>query len=71
MKGSCPRLRNILDILTLLDIPRGIVVINKADLVEEEWLDLMEEEIREELKETAFREAPICKVVSPNWCWNS
>jgi len=61
-EGIMPQTQEHLDILTLLDIPRGIIVINKADLVEEEWLDLMDEEIREELKETAFREAPICRV---------
>jgi len=61
-EGIMPQTQEHLDILTLLNIPRGIVVINKADLVDEEWLDLMEEEIREELKETAFHEAPICRV---------
>jgi selenocysteine-specific elongation factor len=61
-EGIMPQTQEHLDILTLLGIPRGIVVINKADLVDEEWLDLMEEEIREELKETAFHEAPICRV---------
>lgn len=61
-EGIMPQTQEHLDILTLLGIPRGIVVLNKADLVDEEWLDLMEEEIREELKETAFHEAPICRV---------
>ncbi|TGE36546.1 selenocysteine-specific translation elongation factor [Desulfosporosinus fructosivorans] len=61
-EGIMPQTQEHLDILTLLGIPRGIVVINKADLVDEEWLDLMEEEIREELRETAFHEAPICRV---------
>jgi len=61
-EGIMPQTQEHLDILTLLDIPRGIVVINKVDLVDEEWLDLMEEEIREELMETAFREATICRV---------
>lgn len=61
-EGIMPQTQEHLDILTLLGIPRGIVVINKADLVDEEWLDLMEEEIREELKETAFHGAPICRV---------
>jgi len=61
-EGIMPQTQEHLDILTLLGIPRGIVVINKVDLVDEEWLDLMEEEIREELKETAFHEAPICRV---------
>ncbi|KGP76399.1 translation elongation factor [Desulfosporosinus sp. Tol-M] len=61
-EGIMPQTQEHLDILTLLRIPRGIVVLNKADLVDEEWLDLMEEEIREELKETAFKDAPICRV---------
>jgi len=61
-EGIMPQTQEHLDILTLLGIARGIVVINKIDLVDEEWLDLMEEEIREELKETAFHEAPICRV---------
>ncbi len=61
-EGIMPQTQEHLDILTLLGIPRGIVVINKVDLVDEEWLDLMEEEIREELKETAFSGAPICRV---------
>lgn len=61
-EGIMPQTQEHLDILTLLGIPRGIVVINKTDLVDEEWLDLMEEEIREKFKETAFHEAPICRV---------
>jgi len=65
-EGIMPQTQEHLDILTLLGIPRGIVVINKVDLVDEEWLDLIEEEIREELKETAFHEAPICRVSALN-----
>lgn len=61
-EGIMPQTREHLDILTLLGIPRGIVVLNKVDLVDEEWLDLIEEEIREELKGTAFQEAPVCRV---------
>ena len=61
-EGIMPQTQEHLDILTLLGIPRGIVVLNKVDLVDEEWLELIEEEIREELKETAFCEAPICRV---------
>ena len=61
-EGIMPQTQEHLDILTLLGIPQGIIVINKADLVDEEWLELMEEEIHEELKGTAFHEAPICRV---------
>lgn len=61
-EGIMPQTQEHIDILTLLGIPRGIIVINKADLVDEEWLEFMEEEVREKLSETVFHEAPICKV---------
>ena len=61
-EGIMPQTREHMDILSLLGTSRGIVVINKADLVDDEWLDLIEEEIREELRETVFSEAPICRV---------
>ncbi|MDR3600190.1 MAG: selenocysteine-specific translation elongation factor [Desulfosporosinus sp.] len=61
-EGIMPQTQEHLDILTLLGIPRGIVVLNKVDLVDEEWLELIEEEIHQELKDTAFHKAPICRV---------
>lgn len=61
-EGIMPQTQEHIDILTLLGIPRGIIVINKADLVDEEWLEFMEEEVREKLSETVFYEVPICKV---------
>ncbi|AET70992.1 selenocysteine-specific elongation factor SelB [Desulfosporosinus orientis DSM 765] len=61
-EGIMPQTQEHLDILTLLEIPRGIVVLNKIDLVDEEWLELMEEEIGEKLKSTAFKDAEICCV---------
>ena len=61
-EGIMPQTQEHIDILTLLGIPRGIVVLNKADIVDQDWLDLMEEEVREGLKETAFSKAKICPV---------
>ncbi|AFM43538.1 selenocysteine-specific translation elongation factor SelB [Desulfosporosinus acidiphilus SJ4] len=61
-EGIMPQTKEHLDILTLLEIPRGIVVLNKIDLVDEEWLDLMEEDIIEKLKNTVFENVPICRV---------
>lgn len=61
-EGIMPQTQEHLDILTLLGIPRGVVVLNKMDLVDEDWLELMEEEVREKLKKTAFHEAQICRV---------
>lgn len=63
-EGIMPQTQEHIDILTLLGIPRGIVVLNKADLVDQDWLELMEEEVREGLKETAFGNAKICRVSS-------
>lgn len=58
-EGVMPQTREHLDILQILGISNGIVVMTKTDLVEEEWRDLVREEIREELKGTFLENAPI------------
>ena len=45
--GVMPQSREHLDILNLLGVKRGLVVLNKIDLVDEEWIELVEEDIRE------------------------
>ena len=45
--GVMPQTVEHLDILTLLGIKDGLIVITKADTVDPEWLDMMQEEIRE------------------------
>ena len=40
----------------------SILVINKCDLVDEEWLELVEEEIQEEREGTFLEGAPVVKV---------
>lgn len=61
-EGIMPQTREHLDILELLGTQKGIVVITKIDLVEEEWRELVREEIREELKGSFLEEAPIHSV---------
>ena len=61
-EGIMPQTREHLDILTLLGISRGIVVLNKKDLVDDEWLELIQEEVREGLKGTVFEHAPVYPV---------
>lgn len=61
-EGMMPQTREHVDILGLLGIEKSIIVLNKCDLVEEDWLELVEEEIREELEETFLKEAPILRV---------
>lgn len=63
-EGVMPQTREHLDILSLLHIKKGIVVMTKADLVEPEWLELVQEEIREALKGTFMAEAPMVPVSS-------
>ena len=51
-----------MDILNLLGIEKSIIVLNKCDLVDEEWLEMMEEDVREELSGTFLEHAPLVKV---------
>ncbi|MHB8708521.1 MAG: selenocysteine-specific translation elongation factor [Desulfuromonadales bacterium] len=63
-EGVMPQTREHLQILKLLKIPRGILVLTKCDLAEIDWLDIVEEEIREEVAGTFLAEAPACRVSS-------
>ena len=54
--------REHMDILNLLGIEKSIIVLNKCDLVEEDWLELVEEEIKEELSGTFLEKAPVVRV---------
>ena len=60
--GVMPQSREHLDILDLMGVTRGVIVLNKVDMVEEDWLDLVEEEIRDLVSGTGMREAEIIRV---------
>ncbi len=63
MKGSCPRTREHLAILDILKIKSGVVALTKIDMVDDpEWLDLVEEELRQEFSGTVLEGAPIVRV---------
>ena len=61
-EGIMPQTREHMDILSLLGIEKSIIVLNKCDLVDEEWTELVEEEIREELAGSFLEKAPIVRV---------
>ncbi len=61
-EGVMPQTREHLAIVTLLGVPRILVALTKSDLVEEEWLELVAEEVREALLETPYAKAPILSV---------
>lgn len=58
-EGVMPQTREHLDILNLLGVKKGIVVLTKSDLVDEEFLALVTEEIREITSNTFMEHAPI------------
>jgi selenocysteine-specific elongation factor len=58
-----PQTREHLAIIDLLRIPRGVIALTKVDLVEdEEWLDLVTEEVRELARGTVLGGAAIIPV---------
>ena len=63
-EGVMPQTREHLDILHILQTGRGLVTLTKADLVEDEWVELVTEDIREALRGTFLADAPIVPVSS-------
>ncbi len=61
-EGVMPQTREHLAILDLLGVSHGIVALTKTDLVDEEWLALVEEDVREALRATTLANAPILPV---------
>src|SRR2546430_4454642 len=52
--GVMPQTREHLAILDLLGVERGIVVLSKVDLVDDDWIELITEDVREVLKGTTL-----------------
>src|SRR5699024_7486735 len=63
-EGVMPQTVEHLAILDLLGVKKGFVVLTKTDLVEEEWLKLVIEDTRENLKGTFLEKSPIIPVSS-------
>ncbi len=64
-EGVMPQTREHLDILDLIEVPRGVVALTKVDLVADpDWLELVHEEVRDVLSATHLAEAPIVPVSS-------
>jgi selenocysteine-specific elongation factor len=62
-EGVMPQTREHLAILDLLQVQAGVVALTKVDLIPEaEWLDLVEEDVRQALAGTVLAKAPIVRV---------
>lgn len=61
-EGVMAQTKEHLGILDLLGVQRGIIVITKKDLVDEEWLSMVTIDIEELIKPTSLCQAPIVAV---------
>lgn len=64
--GVMPQTVEHLQILSLLKIPQGVIALTKTDLVDEEWADLVEDDIRQLCKGTFLENAPIVRTSIAN-----
>lgn len=63
-EGFMPQTREHLGILSLLNISEGIIVITKKDMVDDDWLEVVCEDVRSEVKGTFLENAQIIPVSS-------
>ncbi len=61
-EGVMPQTREHLAILDLLKIPAGVVALTKIDLVDDDWLELIQLDVQEALRGTVLSSAPIVPV---------
>jgi selenocysteine-specific elongation factor len=58
-EGVMPQTREHVAIAGILGVPRAIVALTKADLVEPDWLELARDDVAMFLEQTPFTDAPI------------
>ena len=63
-EGIMPQTEEHLTVCQVLGTKKGVVVLTKKDLVDEEWLELVKEEVKEFTKGTFLEGAPIIPVSS-------
>ncbi|MBD3403133.1 selenocysteine-specific translation elongation factor, partial [candidate division GN15 bacterium] len=60
--GWMPQSQEHFQIVRLLGVRHGLVVINKCDLVQDDWLELLEADIAEKVDGTFLQDAPVLRV---------
>jgi selenocysteine-specific elongation factor len=63
-EGVMPQTEEHLAICQLLRIQQGVIVLTKSDLVDEEWLELVKEDVKKFTKDSFLENAPIVPVSS-------
>ena len=60
--GWMPQSEEHFQIIRLLGVSSGIIVINKSDLAESDWLEILKSDIKEKVKDSFLKESPIIEV---------
>ncbi len=63
-EGVMPQTREHLAICDLLHVKKGIIVLTKLDMVDKDWLGLVQDEVRDFVKGTFLEKAPLIAVSS-------
>ena len=63
-EGVMPQTKEHLDICKLLDVKHGLAVVTKTDMVDDEWLELVTDDVESFLKGSFLEGAPIVQVSS-------
>jgi selenocysteine-specific elongation factor len=63
-EGIMPQTREHMEICTLLDIQHGVIVLTKSDLVDEEWLEMVRDDVGDFARDTFLESAPVIAVSS-------
>ena len=63
-EGIMPQTKEHFEICRLLGVKQGIIIITKKDMVEDEWLEMVTEEVREYCEGSFLEEAPLVHVSS-------
>ena len=63
-EGIMPQTVEHFEICKLLGVQDGLIILTKKDMVEPEWLEMVEEEVQEFFRDSFLQEAPILAVSS-------
>jgi|Deesub1362A_J573_1020465.scaffolds.fasta_scaffold00356_2 selenocysteine-specific elongation factor len=63
-EGVMPQTREHLAICDLLGVKRGLIAVTKSDLVDQEWLELVIDDVRRFVKDTFLEDAEVIPVSS-------
>jgi selenocysteine-specific elongation factor len=63
-EGIMPQTIEHFNICKLIGVKEGLIILSKKDMVDEDWLEMVEEEVEEFFQDSFLEKAPILKVSS-------